>query len=279
VETKQIVRSFTDINTISFDINKTGNLIAICGFEKKTNIYDINTGALVKELADILENYVSSLGASALKFSDNGLLFINLQNEIQGIPHNTIVSVNTMTWQPINKIEISSFKGYNDNYTNVQKFVITEDDKYLAVCFWETSIVKIYDLVNYIQLKEFKAHIIQTYGIDFSPDGSLLATVGDDGLVKLWRTSDWKLEKSFLHDSVYPGGDISSVKFSPEGNYLVSGGGIFTSPSTRIWDKNNFENKYVYNTPLHRAVAISVNDSMKLIALAVNKSGIIVYNA
>ncbi|HEY3745490.1 MAG TPA: hypothetical protein VGL17_04565, partial [Gemmatimonadaceae bacterium] len=56
-------------------------------------------------------------------------------------------------------------------------------------------------------------------GIDFSPDGSLLASGGDDKEIRLWRVTDGTIAR------VLSGSDhVYSVAFSRDGKWLASGG-------------------------------------------------------
>ena len=62
------------------------------------------------------------------------------------------------------------------------------------------------------------AHNGDIQRLDFSPDGSLLATAGFDNELKLWNTRDGSQRQSFdKHENV-----VHDVKFSPDGKYLAT---------------------------------------------------------
>lgn len=61
--------------------------------------------------------------------------------------------------------------------------------------------------------------VIRTvWGVDFSPDGTLLATIGDDGTTQLWRVSDGERVGILPSGSGY----FSAVKFSANGKWLYT---------------------------------------------------------
>jgi len=68
--------------------------------------------------------------------------------------------------------------------------------------------------------------------VAFSPDGSLLASAGDDGRVFLWETNGWQS----VHAMQGHKGNIRAVLFTPDGKLLASGGEdgqvIFWDPFT-----------------------------------------------
>ena len=68
-------------------------------------------------------------------------------------------------------------------------------------------------------------------GISISPDGTLLAVVGFDAQLRLYRLHDQKLVASFT----CPCSDMRCVQFSPSGNTLVAGG---RSGKLRIWSRD-----------------------------------------
>ena len=64
--------------------------------------------------------------------------------------------------------------------------------------------------------------------ISFSPDGQRLATACEDGSIRIWQVSDWKLVQTLTGHV----GPVHSVDFSPDGKWIVSAG---EDKSVRIW--------------------------------------------
>jgi DNA-binding beta-propeller fold protein YncE len=66
-------------------------------------------------------------------------------------------------------------------------------------------------------------------GIAFSPDGSTVASVGDDGTLRLWDATTLEPKKIMAGHTGY----VTSVAFSPDGSTLASGSWDNT---VRLWD-------------------------------------------
>ena len=66
------------------------------------------------------------------------------------------------------------------------------------------------------------------WGINFSPDGRLLASGSWDGMVKLWEVASGRLLWSGRHTS-----HVNGVAFTPDGLTLASAG---NDPMVQIWD-------------------------------------------
>ena len=72
-----------------------------------------------------------------------------------------------------------------------------------------------------IQVRPYRtinAHSAEGRGVAFSSDSQLLATSSVDKTVKLWRLPDVALVRTLQH----PEG-VTSIAFSPDGQWLVSG--------------------------------------------------------
>ncbi|MDJ0599284.1 MAG: WD40 repeat domain-containing protein [Crocosphaera sp.] len=75
----------------------------------------------------------------------------------------------------------------------------------------------------------FLSHENAVRTVSFSPDSQILASGGDDGIIKLWDINTQRSIKTFVgHQNI-----VTSVNFSPDGKILVSGSDDNT---IKLWD-------------------------------------------
>ena len=82
---------------------------------------------------------------------------------------------------------------------------------------------------------EAQAHDGIAIHIEWSPDGALVATGGNDGLVKLWDTSDWTVSQALLNEgNVQIGGrsPIDAIAFSMDSRRIAV---AVPGASLRVW--------------------------------------------
>merc|ERR1712188_162059 len=94
---------------------------------------------------------------------------------------------------------------------------------------WD-KLVKVWNLSNCKLRTNLAGHTGVVYTTAISPDGSLCASGGKDGIAMLWDVNDGK----HLY-SLDAGGTINALSFSPKNYWLVAA----TDTSIKIWDLEN----------------------------------------
>lgn len=173
----------------------------------------------------------------------------------------------TMVYDADRGSKKSDFQGHTDFGGAVAYY---EDAGWLALGGFDGT-VKVWDTFERTSLVTFDAHPRDVNMLAFSPDGSLLATASTDGIVKLWNWRERTLRAELDHNRAItrrmafsPGGERLAVGtdqyislwsvpdgvflfslqsgqggasdvllMSPNGSYLVNGGG---TPDMNVWD-------------------------------------------
>jgi WD40 repeat protein len=115
--------------------------------------------------------------------------------------------------------------------------------------------VRIFHLTGTEEKLSLSGHELAVSGLDFSPDGKLLASAGKDGKVKIWNPATGTL----LHQLQGFREPPEPVSFSPDGQLLATGDKAGT---IRIWDVETWEDLSVPAQNIGReiyAVAFSAN--------------------
>lgn len=82
-------------------------------------------------------------------------------------------------------------------------------------------------LVHAQERAALEGHADAVQCLDFSPDGSILASGGKDGTIRLWDVATAK-----LRSSIAAGNDVRALSFSPDGRKIAAGGG----QRLAVWD-------------------------------------------
>src|SRR5262245_57664457 len=96
-------------------------------------------------------------------------------------------------------------------HPHIHALVFSPDGKLVATA--EHELVRLRDSETGKLIRELKGHKEWVKSLMFSPDGSAIATVGADGLLKLWNPTTGKS----LWNTFDDGTPIKSIAISPDG--------------------------------------------------------------
>jgi WD40 repeat protein len=129
------------------------------------------------------------------------------------------------TGDTINSIPFTSSYDFWPYYTCLNSF--TPDGSRLFYSY--TDIVRVKDMATRRVVDSFQTTHGHINAFRLNHNGSLLLTCGTDGLIRMWKTSDHSLIRTF-------GGykaSVTGVQFSPSESYVISSS---LDSTIRIWD-------------------------------------------
>ncbi len=140
----------------------------------------------------------------------------------------TIRILETTTWS-----ELAALRGHTASITDVALPPHSQGPIHQLVTACEDGTVRIWDVPAAAGPQALRGHTGPITHLANSPDGSLIASRGFGGPVKIW---DAALGKELSHLDCR----AEKVAFSPDSRFLVTGGGEFESPDRpgdlQIWD-------------------------------------------
>lgn len=190
-------------------------------------IWDVSTGEPLKDFPGSLDSDVlkalSSDGRYALSGSSDGLFRL---------------------WDVQKNMEITRFKEPSDT---VRAVAISPDNRY-ALSGSDDRTIKLWSLNTGKRIRTFKGHTQGVLGLGvssvaFSPDGKYALSSGGDQTIRLWNINNGKQSRilgnprfvSFFSFAFKNADIASSVAFSPDGRYALSGSADTT---LKLWDLN-----------------------------------------
>jgi WD40 repeat protein len=139
-------------------------------------------------------------------------------------------------WDMASGREIRSWVGYKNGGVDEMSVTFSPDGHTLASASKVTATVKLWDVATGQPMHAivYKTEFV-VESAAFSPNGQLLAaiwdSVGEKGMITMWDVASGQIVKT-LHSHT---SHVFSLAFSPDGNLLVTGGGIGNN-TIQIWN-------------------------------------------
>ena len=105
---------------------------------------------------------------------------------------------------------------------NIWRLKFSPDSTSLATASGDanSTSVKVWDIKTGNEVLSLVGHIARVRGLDFSPDGKLIATGSRDRTIRIWSATDGRELKKFVLDPA--GEEIDDLDFTPDGNNLLA---------------------------------------------------------
>ncbi len=169
-------------------------------------------------------NSLSGKGLSGVPITGDRCLLSNDASKVTFLNEAKLHLVDLQTGEESISPKLKHFSGDYDYY---RKFSLTSDLKYIVISQDNEYRISLWEIQTgeqmWVRFSEYGA----IYEVEFSPDGRLLATAGDDDKIYVWDVSDGTLLYVLAGD--YDRGEIWELVFSSDGQTLISLGehGIF----------------------------------------------------
>jgi WD40 repeat protein/serine/threonine protein kinase len=108
---------------------------------------------------------------------------------------------------------------------------------------------------------EPRAHHGFIQAVAYSPDGTMLASAGFDGSIRLWEPKGGELLRVLLGHMSF----VAALAWSPDGKYLASAG---WDPKVRLWDIASGRQLQIREFPFNRVYGLAWAPSGKMLAVA-----------
>ncbi len=199
-------------------------------------------------------------------------------------------------WDTTKGTQIREIKAHTTaNLTAIYCLAWSKDGKQIATGGLDQSI-KLWDAAGAKLIREFKAYKLKdfeqghregVFAAALSPDAKLLASAGSDRMAKLWTIADGKVIRDLTDPRLTPAsppkdvlvpilahpGWIHSVRFTPDGLRLVTGGAApARQGSLAIWTVSDGKLEKSFDLPTGPIHGLDISTDGRFVALACGPS-------
>jgi len=191
---------------MALGVSKSGEKLASGSWDKTVRIWNCETEKLISKIK--------------LPVPVNALTFINHDRVIAVGGHDpTIRLINSVTGKIEGKLE--------GHKMGITALAVSLDGELLASASIDKT-VRLWDLNDFSQIKEFEHIDSQVYAVRFLPDGKTLVSAGRDGVIAHWNIDTGEVLRHIkAHDA-----SIWALAVTPDGRFVISGS---SDDTVRVW--------------------------------------------
>jgi WD40 repeat protein len=204
---------------LSLSLSSDGTKLVAGGHGKATYLWDTATGQVLREFrgSDIWSSAFSADGTTLAVAAGGSLEVWDLQRDTlvsQFGPANALRGYSSLSFSPDSKLLLAA-EGFESHWDH---HPLPFDGS-----------LRLYDVAKGKERSVLSGHRGPVLSAQFSPDGNLIASGGEDRTVRLWSVRTGKEVHRFEGHR----GAVTAVAFTPDGHALISGSRDSTA---LVWD-------------------------------------------